>query len=379
MAVWLFFVCFGLIAYVYFGYPALLWLFTRKKEKLVRSAERPPVSMIVAAYNEEIVITEKLENTLNQTYPPDRLEVIVASDGSDDRTDAIVRSYADRGVALHRSPERRGKMTVLMDAVQQATGEILVFSDANAMYASDALERLVEPFADVRTGCVCGRLVYENRHTTSISDGERMYWSYENRLKTWESVFNSLIGANGSIYALRRSAFVPLDPDVSDDFGLPLAAYAGGYRTVFQPEAVSREEAPATVYMEFRKKRRFVAHQLITLVRLWSVLKPFQDPKLLFQLVSHKLLRNAVPFFLMGMFGASLAISSPFGAALVNVQAVFYTLAAVGLSVSGAGRPPRIFSVPLYFFTVNAAAVGGIVDFLRKKNYAAWNEVRPAP
>jgi cellulose synthase/poly-beta-1,6-N-acetylglucosamine synthase-like glycosyltransferase len=366
----------GLIVYVYFGYPALLWLLTRRRQEASPpgAAELPAVSLIIAAHNEEAVIEQKIRNTLAQTYPRDRLEVIVASDGSDDRTDEIVQGYADRGIRLHRMPVRRGKMPAISSAVAAASGEVFVFSDANAMYEPDALERLVEPFRDVRVGCVCGKLIYTNARRTSISEGESLYWRYENRLKAWESAFNSLIGANGSIYALRRAAYVPLDPDVSDDYGFPLAAYARGYRAAFQPAAVSREEAPETIFTEFRKKSRFVAHQLTTLARLWPALRPWRDPRLLFQLVSHKLLRNSVPFFLLGLLGASAAMPPPLGGYLLSAQGVFYGLALAGMGLYRWNRPVKLFTVPLYFCIVNAAAAAGILQFLRKTNYAAWDE-----
>ncbi|MEE2708055.1 MAG: glycosyltransferase family 2 protein, partial [Gemmatimonadota bacterium] len=296
----IFLICFFLIIlYVYFGYPVLLWLLTRRSQDvdLFSGDAMPSISLIITAHNEIEVIERKIQNTLALTYPKESFEIIVASDGSDDGMDEAVTRYADMGVRLHRLPKRSGKTPALMGAVAEACGEIFVFSDANAMYEPDALTHLIAPFRDEQVGCVCGKLRYVNPSDTSISDGERMYWDYENRMKEWESRFNSLIGANGSIYALRRSAYTPLDPDLSDDYGFPLAAYAAGYRVVYQPLAVSREEAPATVFAEFKKKSRFVSHQLTTMWRLWPRLNPIRNPRLLFQIVSHKLLRNLVPFF----------------------------------------------------------------------------------
>jgi cellulose synthase/poly-beta-1,6-N-acetylglucosamine synthase-like glycosyltransferase len=232
----------------------------------------------------------------------------------------------------------------------------------------------VEPFADPNTGCVSGRLIYENRQATPVSRGETLYWNYENRLKALESRFHTLLGANGSMYAIRRAAYRPLDPDVSDDFGLPLAVYAQGYRVVFQPAAVSREEAPSTPGMEFRKKSRFVSHQLTTLSRLWPMLKPLERPRFLFQLMSHKLLRNMAPFFLIGMLGTSFSIPAPYGPALLSLQGLFYGAAVMGMALQRLRRPFRLFTLPFYFCLVNAAAVAGIAHFFRRKNYAAWNE-----
>ena len=371
-----FMICLGLTLYVYVGYPAVLWLLTTfgpRRPIPVVSADPPTVTLIIAAHNEAKVIGRKLENTLAQTYPEDRMEIIVASDASDDGTDEIIRGYADRGVRLFRAPLRQGKTGTITAAAATATGTILMFSDANALYAPDAIEKMALPFSDAAIGGVSGKLIYENTRRTAMSDGEQMYWSYENQIKVWESTFNSLIGANGSLYALRREAFGPLDPDVSDDFGFPLAAYGRGYRVIFQPLAVSREKAPETIKLEFRKKRRFVAHQLTTLARLWPVLRPFSDRKLLFQLVSHKLLRNSVPFFLLGMFFSCLAMPY-FGWLLIVLQLAFYDLALIGLGFYRLGSRVRLFSTPLYFCTVNLAAAFGVLDFLTRRNYAAWNE-----
>lgn len=372
----LFIVAFGAIAYVYFGYPLLLAIMARRTahQSIQSTPSHPRVSMIIPAYNEEAVIEQKIQNTLALRYPRDRLEIIVASDGSDDRTDEIIRQYTNQGVRFHRMPGRQGKLPAIASAAAEADGDIFVFSDANAMYEPDALTRLVEPFQDERVGCVCGRLLYVNRRGTSISDGETLYWNYENRLKHLESRFNSLIGANGSIYAIRRAAYVPLDPDLSDDYGLPLAAYAKGYRIVYQPSAVSREEAPVSIRSEFKKKCRFVSHQLTTLARLWPMLQPFHDPKFCFQVVSHKLLRTIVPLLLILLFLSNALLDAPLAQVLLWGQIGFYGLAVCGLLLYRRGVNLKVFAIPLYFCTVNAAAAVGIVQFLLRVNYAAWDE-----
>lgn len=372
-----FIICLTLVAYVYFGYPLLVWLWSRGATSKTNGSatELPSVCLIIAAHNEEAIIRQKLENTMALRYPRDRLEIMVASDGSEDQTDAIVNEFSSQGVRLHRLSPRQGKFPAISSAVKETSGEILVFSDANAIYEPDALEQLVKPFQDDQVGCVCGKLLYVNATDTSISEGESLYWRYENRLKEWESNFNSLIGANGSIYALRRTAFVPIDLDLSDDYGLPLAAYARGYRTVYQPTAISREEAPLSIYTEFKKKNRFVSHQLTTLSRLWSTLRPFHDPKLLLQLVSHKILRTGVPFLLLSLLLlAGMMYEEPFGRFLLWCQVAFYGLALCGLVAYKFRISLKIFAIPLYFCTVNAAAIIGVFQFLGGKNYAAWNE-----
>lgn len=366
----------GLIIYVYFGYPLLLSMMARRSvgQPVQPMESYPSVSMIIAAHNEEAIIEQKLHNILALLYPRDRLDIIVTSDGSNDRTDEIVGRYADHGVILHRLPVHRGKLPAIVSAVSGAAGDILVFSDANAMYEPEALMRLVEPFQDERVGCVCGKLLYTNHTGTSISDGETLYWGYENRIKQLESQFNSLIGANGSIYAIRRSAYVPLDDDLSDDYGLPLVVYAKGYRVVFQPSAISREAAPVSVRAEFKQKCRWVSQQLTTIVRLWPILRSLHDPKLYFQIVSHKLLRTIVPFLLIGLLLSSAMLDTPFARMLLWGQVGFYSLAVCGLLLYRRGVNTRVFAIPLYFCTVNAAAAIGFVKFLRKVNYTAWDK-----
>jgi cellulose synthase/poly-beta-1,6-N-acetylglucosamine synthase-like glycosyltransferase len=365
-----------IVAYVYFGYPVMLWLLASRRapEWPLSSGQAPSVTLIITARNEADIMERKLQNALQLKYPLGELSIVVASDASDDGTDEIVERYHDHGVRLFRMPERMGKTPTLSKAVQDTESEIIAFSDANAMYAPDAVQYLVAPFCDSEVGSVCGKLGYLNQEDTSISQGERLYWNYENQLKQLESRFNSLIGANGSIYALRRSAFTTIDPDLSDDLGLPLAAYARGFRVVYQPEALSTEEAPNSALTGFKKKSRFVAHQLTTLARLWPQLRPFTDARFLFQVASHKLMRNLVPFFLILLMAISSATSSSLSAVLFWLQAAFYSLGLLGGITHSFGISARLLMIPVYFCTVNAAAANGVIQFFLKRDYSAWQD-----
>lgn len=366
----------SMVVYVYFGYPALLWALAPRetREWPLTSRPAPSVTLIITARNEADIMERKLQNALQLSYPFGELSIVVASDASDDGTDEIVERFHDQGVRLVPMRERMGKTPTLTRAALSTESEIIAFSDANAMYAPDAMQHLVAPFGDARVGAVCGKLDYLNQEDTSISQGERLYWNYENQLKQLETRFNSLIGANGSIYALRRSAFASIDPDLSDDFGLPLAAYALGFRVVYQPEALSTEEAPNSALSGFKKKSRFVAHQLTTLARLWPRLRPFSDGRFLFQVASHKLLRNLVPFFLMLLIAISSATSSSLSAALFWMQLAFYSLGVLGLLCHALGTSIKLLMIPLYFCTVNVAAANGVIQFLRKRDYSAWHD-----
>jgi len=212
-----------LVVLVTVGYPVLLalcWPLARRTRR-IDDAE-PHVSLIIAAFNEEAVLAGKLENSLALDYPSERLEMIVASDGSTDRTDSIAESFQDRGVTLLRL-SRTGKTGVQNEAARIARGDILVFSDANASYRTDAIRKLVRNFADPEVACVCGQLVYEG-NSEGAGSGEGVYWAYENFMKRRESDLSSLIGANGSIYAVRRGDYVELDGDLISDFVEPLAS-----------------------------------------------------------------------------------------------------------------------------------------------------------
>ena len=364
------------ILYVYVGYPVLLRILTltRHPESYGKRDSLPSVALIITVHNEADIIEKKLANTLELDYPANLLEMVVASDCSDDGTDEIVGRYAERGVRLLSMPARRGKTPTLVEAVSATRSDLLVFSDGNAMYQPDAILKIIEPFHDGMVGVVCGGLTYSNASESPISQGEKLYWDYENSLKALESRFNSLIGANGSIYALRREAFSEIDDDLSDDFGLPLAAYASGYLVKYQPSALSTEEAPDGVLTGFRKKSRFVAHQLTTLARLWPDLRKRSDHRFLFQIISHKLLRNLVPFILIALLAVCLMMPSIINTILLEIQLWFYAAAGIGYLLQSVGISLKLFMIPMYFCTVNAAAAVGVGQFLSRRNYAAWDD-----
>ena len=245
-----FWMCFGLVAYTYLAYPALIWLASRlfgreSSPAEVIPAKLPAVSLLIAAYNEEGVIEERLQNALALDYPRDRLEIVVGSDGSDDGTNAIVRRYASQGVVLFDYSERRGKSAVLNSSVPRLNGDIVVFSDANTMYDSQAIRRLVRRFEDPKVGAVCGRLILTDPATGQNVDS--LYWQYETFLKRCESRVETLLGANGAIYALPKKLYVPIpDNTIIDDFVIPLLSkLRHGFRVDYEPTALlSRKRRP---------------------------------------------------------------------------------------------------------------------------------------
>lgn len=362
-------------AYPYFGYPAVLWLWSRLRTRPVRKGPvRPTVSLIVPARNEAELIGRKIENALSLAYPPDRYEVLVVSDGSSDGTETIAASFEDRRVRLLSLPPV-GKVRALNEAVPNAEGEILAFTDADISLEHDALARLVENFSDPEVGGVCGNKRYRPAAGgDATSDGEGLYWRYDKWQKQLESRIGSVFGADGALYALRRELYVPLeDPSQADDLALSARVVLQGRRLVFEPRAVTSEEAPGDASDELRRKIRIANHSFRALLGLGDGL--WRHGFYSFELVSHKLLRYLVPFFLVALFVSSLSLAgtAPIFTVALAAQLLVYGLAAAGLLLRGT-RPGRwkLFAVPFYFGLVNLGALIGVLSVLRGRRQRAW-------
>ncbi|HEV2862421.1 MAG TPA: glycosyltransferase family 2 protein [Pyrinomonadaceae bacterium] len=368
--------------YAYVGYPALLLAVSTLRPRPVRKAEHtPPVSVIITAYNEERDLAAKLENTLALDYPKDKVEIIVASDCSADRTDDIARSYAPRGVRLHRQQVRRGKTAAQNAAVELARGDVLLFSDATTMYEPDVLRVMARSFADPTVGCVAGRLVYVDPAASGVGRGARSYWGYETFLKTHESRACSLIGASGCLYAVRRSAYVPLYEEACSDFIIATKMVEQGLRAVFEPDAVSTETTNSRSDRELRMRVRVIAQTYTDLWRHRAMLNPFRAGFYAVELLSHKVMRYAVPLFLAVVFASSAALAprSWFYAAAFAAQALFYSAAGASFLLERAGVRVRLLALPQYFVLANLAAVLAFFKFLRGERYARWEPIREAP
>jgi len=377
----LFTLCAALILWVYIGYPLFLLLFTRltKGEPVQLASITPPVTLIISAYNEGEIIRAKIENSLTLDYPRELLEMIVVSDCSDDDTEAIVREYANRGVRLLRMEKRGGKTLGLNAAVPQATGEIIIFSDANAMYHRLATRRLVRNFADTTVGCVTGESRYEvDANTADSTAGENLYWRYELALKKMETKTGSLVGGDGAIYAIRKSLFRPLHPEDLSDFVNPLQIVAQGYRNVYEAEAFSFERGAESFEKEFGRKVRIVNRAWRGLWRVRQVLNPFRFGFYTIQVISHKLLRWLIPVFMAGAFVANFFLLN-FGQLhqiIFALQITFYVLALIGWLQSHRPSISKLFYVPYYFCLVNYASLLGIISNYRGEKFAVWNTVR---
>ncbi|MEL7187664.1 MAG: glycosyltransferase family 2 protein [Pseudomonadota bacterium] len=367
----------ALLIYIYAGYPLLLTVFAKIRPRPVElGTSSPAVTLVISAFNEEDVIAEKLENSLAVDYPHEKLEIIVVSDASDDRTDEIVKTFMNQGVILLRMTDRGGKTLGLNEAVAKSSGEILVFSDANAMYQTDSVRMLVRNFEDLHVGAVVGESTYEVS-TTDAEKSESAYWKYETAIKRLESEIGSTVGGDGAIYAIRKELYQPMAADALSDFVNPLQIVAQRRRCIYEQHAISAEEAAGSYAKEFRRKIRIVNRAWRAMMSMKFMLNPFRFGLFAWALISHKLLRWLAPIFLFTAFVANVALIGvhPIYIATLVVQVSFYGLALLG-AAQREQRIAPIMYIPYYFCLVNIASARGIFEAYRGKTYATWSTAR---
>lgn len=375
----IFWTCAVLVVYTYAGYPLLVWLAARVKNLPVAKRDfEPTFSVIIAAYNEEKDIAQKLENTLALDYPSEKLEIIVASDGSTDATDEIVRTFETKGVRLFRQEGRLGKTSAQNTAVTLAKGEIILFSDATTMYRKNVLRVIAPNFADEKIGCAAGKLIYVDPKRTNVGKGAKSYWNYETFLKENESRACSLIGVSGCLYAVRRAAYVPMYPEACSDFLIATKMFEQGLRTVYEPLAVCTEETNDRAQKELRMRVRVITQTLTDLWRHRHLLNPLRAGFYAVELFSHKLLRYAIPFFLILIFASNLILSfyTTFYAFVFALQILFYLTACVSFVFEQFNVNIKILALPKYFVLANLASFLAFVQFLRGERYARWEPIR---
>lgn len=366
----------AVVFYVYAGYPLILYIGTRLFGRPVHKVDlEPSVSILIAAYNEHAHIGATIANKLALDYPHDKLQIVVVSDGSSDGTDEIVRGFESRGVVRLRQEPRNGKTSALNLAMRHATGEIVVFADANSLFDRQTLRHLVRNFADPAVGYVTGKLGYLNPDGSMTGDGCSMFMRYENFIRSCETSIGSLVGVNGGVDAVRRSLYQPMDADDLPDFVLPLRVVEQGYRVVYEPAALLTESANSNVRDEYRMRVRVSLRALWTLTDMSRLMDVRRHGFYAVQLFSHKALRYLVVFFMAAALAMS-AVLWPVGViyrvALV-LQLAFVLLAWLGYVAERRGRPTRLLSIPYYFALVNAAACHAFIKFLRGQRHRVWN------
>jgi cellulose synthase/poly-beta-1,6-N-acetylglucosamine synthase-like glycosyltransferase len=368
----------GCLAYVYVGYPFLLAVLSLFFERRKLSPDHTPyLSVLIAAYNEELGIRTKIEQTLALDYPSDKIEIIVLSDGSTDQTDEIVESFADPRVQLLSVKGRKGKTNAQNEGVKVARGEVLIFSDATTVYHPQALRHLACNYISDDVGAASGRYQYFDPEGKSPSGlGTIAFWNYENFIKAAQSRIQTITGCCGCIYSVRRKAYTPLPPEVISDLVQPLHVIRKGYRVAFEDRALAYEETTQSTSEEFSMRVRVVTRGMRGLLSVSELLNPLRFRWISLQLWSHKILRWLVPYALVPLFFSNLVLwqHEPYRLVLLT-QAVFYVVAAFSLLVP-IRRIWRPLGIPLYFCTLNAAALFSVVEVLRGKKYVTWETVR---
>jgi cellulose synthase/poly-beta-1,6-N-acetylglucosamine synthase-like glycosyltransferase len=378
MMLWqvVFWLCACVIGYVYAGYPLVVRLLARVMGKgVARAPIRPTVTVVIAAYNEARGIRTKLDNVSSLDYPRDLVDLVVASDSSSDDTDEIVKAFDPARVRLLRVEGRKGKTACQNAAVQSATGEIVVFTDATTRIETHALSALTANFADPAVGCAAGSLVYETTSENPTGEGGEAYWSYELGLRRAESALGSLVGVSGCLYAVRRSAYRPIAPELISDFVIALHLHEQGLRTVLEPAAVCFEETLAKTGQELAMRIRVAVRSINALVAERRLLNPLRYGRFAWQLWSHKALRYASPLFWIVALGTSLALAAdPLYLVLFVLQELLIAAGVAGFLLQA--RRPGLLTKPYYFLLTNVASLLAILRYARGERIVTWKPIR---
>ena len=364
-----------MIFYIYLGYPLLVFLFgVIKNKKVEKGSCEPYITILIAAYNEENTIEATIKNKLSLNYPKNKLEIIVISDSSTDRTDEIVKQYTSQGVKLIRQEPRAGKTSALNLAVPEAKGEIIVFSDANSIYASYALSELLENFNDKTVGYVTGKMIYTNPDGTAIGDGCTAYMKYENFLRYYETKIGSVVGVDGGIDACRKSLYQPMNQDQLPDFVLPLRVAEQGYRVVYEPRAILKEAALKASKDEYRMRVRVSLRSLWALCDMRHLLTFSLSRLFAWQLWSHKVLRYVCFMFLIGAYFSNwlLWTESSFFKCFFVLQNMAYLGAMVSPFFEETRYSSRLLCLLNYFVLLNIASAHAFIKFVLRQKQVVW-------
>jgi len=369
----------GALLHTYFLYPIILIILNRlvaSKEKVSDSFSEEPlpsVTLVIAAYNEEVVIDEKLRNSLSLDYPHDRFKIVIASDGSSDRTNEITLEYMKKYpiIDLLELP-RGGKCQAINAAISKVDSEIIIFSDANTEYQRDALKKLVRHFKHSDIGCVCGRLIYRNQNQVLSGKGESLYWKYETMIKKLEGKLGFVAGANGAIYAVRKELvdYLP-ENTINDDFFISMRVVQKRKKSIYEQNAIAYEDVAPSIESEFKRHIRDGAGHYIAILQLWRLMNPLLGwPSFIFW--SHRLLRWLAPFILIALFSGNIfLLNDPFFLVFFYLQTLFYTFAFLGLMIKNENLPLIIY-VPFYFCILNLALFVGFFRLVFGLQKTVW-------
>lgn len=372
----------GLILYSYIAYPIILVLITKlfiiKKDTAGYSDDfegndMPTVAIIIAAYNEEKEIINRLKNIENLNYPKDKLMIYIGSDASSDKTNTLIENYNLENLTFYPFSERRGKTSVLNDLCSYAKEDVLIFTDANTMFAESAVIELVSKLNISNVGGVCGELNLQSSSGSENQDG--IYWKYEKFIKQKEGELNSLLGANGAIYAIKRELFKKIPTDtIVDDFMIAINVVLQGYDLMYEPKAKALEYVPDDIEQEFSRRVRIGVGNYQAFFRLFELLNPFHKFRYFFTYFSHKVLRWFTPHLLLLCLVANIFIlgeASIYSLSLF-VQFIIYSVSIACLFKACINYFPKTLKVLIYFVLMNIAFLYGFLKYLNKNINPAW-------
>lgn len=371
-----------LVLYTYFGYFIVVIILGKiLRRKVYKTDIEPHVTMLIAAYNEERGIAQKLEDTLKLDYPKEKFRIMVVSDGSTDRTDEIVKSYSDRGVELLRVEGRVGKTQARNVAMAAIKGEIIIFSDATTTYKEDIIRKLVRNFADPKVGMVTGHLIYQDAANTQMGTGQKLYWKYESMIKKAQTSMGTLTGSVGCVTAFRKELYHPLPENIIEDFTGPLMLVMKGFRVVYEEEAMCFEDTTKKADNEWNMRVRVIRGGMSGMLYARRILNPFSYPVPFFQLLSHKILRWMIPLFIISIFifNSYAVYAEPekiFPQVLMMLQVGFYMTALLAYALEKKGIHSRLVAIPLYFLILNAASLVALVKTITTNLEATWETQR---
>lgn len=373
------------IAYTFVGYGIVLFLLIRlkrlfyKHEEISIPQDLPAVTILIAAYNEESLIEEKIENTISLDYPKHKLQVIIITDGSTDTTPKKVEKFDS--VHLMHSSLRAGKMAAIKRAIPMVKGEILVFTDANTFLNKQAIKELVKHYQNLKVGAVAGeKRILVEKSADASSAGEGFYWKYESTLKKWDYELYSNVGAAGELFSIRTSLYEPVESDtIIDDHMIAMRIAEKGYIIAYEPLAYAMESASADSKEELKRKIRIAAGGIQSILRLGKAANPFNYPILTFQYISHRVLRWTItPLLMILVFilNGLIILHNPAGlyVMLFIAQVSFYTLSVAGLYFERRNIRLKALFIPFYFCMMNYAVLAGINRYFRNQQSAAWEK-----
>jgi poly-beta-1,6-N-acetyl-D-glucosamine synthase len=378
-------VALSILFYSYLGYGIVLFAMVKTKRffsprKPVEMTEWPEVTMLVAAYNEQDCVEDKIRNSLSLSYPSDKIKFLFVTDGSTDKTNEIITKYP--AITLEHKPERKGKLAAVERVMKGITSPITIFTDANTLLNKEAITNMVRHFADPSVGAVAGEKRIEQTNADDASAaGEGIYWKYESKLKQWDSELHSVVGAAGELFAVRTSLYEPVPADtLIEDFVLTMGIAAKGHRVVYEAQSYALETASLSITEEIKRKVRIAAGGLQAVVRMSGLLNPFPNPVLTFQYVSHRALRWTLaplmlPLLLVTSFMLALQGYLP-GAILFAGQVAFYIMAALGYILEKRKTRLKILYIPLYFTIMNVSVFRGLWRLINGKQSAVWEKAQ---